>query len=126
VVVSLHKKYGTAVRIAPNHVSINEPDALTQVYSHKSGFTKGPFYDAFMQVRPVIFNAREVSVHQRKRKYLNPAFSNRGLADFEAYMDVEIQDWVDQLNRMSRSKMALDLCVWSMFWTQHMVSCCSH
>jgi hypothetical protein len=43
--------------------------------------------------------------------YLNPAFLNKGLAEFEQNMDVNIQDWVEKLNRISRSKMALDLCV---------------
>lgn len=113
VVIAMHKRYGDIIRIAPNHVSINKPEALAQVYGHKSGFTKGPFYDAFMQVQPVVFTARNVAAHQRKRKYLNPAFSNRGMTDFEPYMDVEIQDWICQLSNFCHSKQVLDFCVWS-------------
>ncbi|KAF9894686.1 hypothetical protein FE257_006576 [Aspergillus nanangensis] len=44
-VLDLHKKYGDFVRIAPNHVSIANPAAVQQIYGHKSGFTKGPFYE---------------------------------------------------------------------------------
>lgn len=113
VVASLHKKYGDIVRIAPNHVSINKPEALTQVYGHKSGFTKGPFYDAFMQVTPVVFTARDVKAHQRKRKYLNPAFASRGMINFEPYMDLELKNWMAELDKMCRSKQTVDFCVWS-------------
>lgn len=114
VVVAMHKKYGDIVRIAPNHVSINKPEALAQVYAHKSGFNKGPFYDAFMQMRPVVFTARDVTVHQRKRKYLNPVFSSRSMTDFEPYMDVEIRDWMAELSKMCDVKRIVDFCVWSM------------
>jgi benzoate 4-monooxygenase len=112
-VVAMHKKYGDFVRIAPNHISINKPEALAQIYGHKSGFIKGPFYDAFVQVQPVVFTARDVAVHQRKRKYLNSAFSSRGLADFEPYMDAEIRDLITKLDMMCGAKQTVDFCVWS-------------
>jgi benzoate 4-monooxygenase len=113
VVIAMHEKYGDIIRIAPNHISISRPTALAEIYGYKSGFTKGPFYDSFMQVRPVVFTARDTAVHQRKRKYLNPAFSNRGMADFEPYMDEEIRIWITQLNKMCDSKQVVDFCIWS-------------
>ncbi len=44
-VLEQHEKYGPVVRIAPNHISINKPEAVNQIYGHKTGFCKGPFYD---------------------------------------------------------------------------------
>lgn len=44
-VLDQHKKHGDFVRIAPNHISIADPDAVQEIYGHKSGFTKGPFYE---------------------------------------------------------------------------------
>lgn len=102
-----HEKHGKFVRVAPNHISISDPRALQEIYGHKSGFTKGPFYEdmcisvfsaviqltlwiPFHQVRPVIFNTRDTQVHQRKRKYLNPAFSAQNLSQFEKYMVEDI------------------------------------
>jgi benzoate 4-monooxygenase len=108
-----HRKYGDFVRIAPNHVSIHHPTALVEVYGHKTGFTKGPFYDAFFQVRPVIFTARDVSIHQKKRKYLNPAFSSRALLDFESIMDIDIlslKHHFDQL--VSTGPAEMDFSIW--------------
>ena len=89
-VLQLHRKYGDFVRIAPNHISIADPAALHEVYGHRGGFTKGPFYDAFHQVRPVIFTSRDTVAHQRKRKCLNPAFSSKNLRAFEPYMSADI------------------------------------
>lgn len=39
--IKLHHEYGTKLlRIAPNVVSIGDPEAVKMVYGHKSGFTK--------------------------------------------------------------------------------------
>ena len=35
-----HKKYGTMVRIQPNHVSIADADAIPVIYGHGNGFLK--------------------------------------------------------------------------------------
>lgn len=37
---SLHEKYGTAVRIGPNTVSVSDPRMIDQVYGHKTDFPK--------------------------------------------------------------------------------------
>jgi benzoate 4-monooxygenase len=98
--MELHHKLGDFVRIAPNHISIADPTALPQIYGHKAGLSKGPFYDAFHQIRPVIFMSRDLATHQRKRKCLNPAFSARNLKAFEPYMSSDIKafkSWVSQI-----------------------------
>lgn len=110
-----HAKYGDFVRVAPNHISINNPQAVAQIYGHKTGFLKSDFYDAFVQVKPVVFNARDVEFHQRKRKYMNSAFSSRALAEFEPYMDEELLKWKGQLLEMAKEDRAnkIDLAIWS-------------
>lgn len=35
-----HKKYGTLVRIQPNHVSVADPEAIDVIYGHSKGFVK--------------------------------------------------------------------------------------
>ena len=39
---------GTFVRIAPNNISIADPDALPVVYGHGTGTVKSSFYDSFV------------------------------------------------------------------------------
>ncbi|KAF8754632.1 cytochrome p450 [Rhizoctonia solani] len=46
-VKELHEKYGTFVRLGPNHISIADPDAFESVYGHGNGLLKSEFYDAF-------------------------------------------------------------------------------
>lgn len=35
-----HKKYGTLVRIQPNHVSVADDQAINSIYGHGNGFLK--------------------------------------------------------------------------------------
>lgn len=113
-VMEQHKRYGDFVRIAPNHVSINNPEAVAEIYGHKSGCVKSEFYDAFLQVTPVVFNVKDPVAHQRKRKYMNPAFSARALADFEPAMDEELLGWKKKLLEFAKSKEpTIDFTVWS-------------
>ncbi|OQE11322.1 hypothetical protein PENFLA_c072G04756 [Penicillium flavigenum] len=113
-VMSLHKHYGNFVRIAPNHISINVAQAAHEVYGHKTGFLKADFYDVFVQVKPGLFNTREVEVHQRKRKFLNPAFSARALREFEPHMDEEIRLWKSRMLDMTTGTSAkVDFSIWS-------------
>jgi hypothetical protein len=44
-VLQEHRRHGTIIRIAPNHISFSSRLALETIYGHKSGFTKGPFYE---------------------------------------------------------------------------------
>ena len=38
--VNLHDKYGSAVRVGPNVVSISDPDAIDKIYGSKTDFMK--------------------------------------------------------------------------------------
>jgi benzoate 4-monooxygenase len=95
-----HHKYGSDfVRITHNHISINNPAAAAEIYGQRSGLLKSEFYDAFHQVRPVVFNTRDAHEHQRKRKYMNPALSARALSKFEPYMDEDLCKWKQKFLR---------------------------
>jgi len=111
-----HKKHGSDfVRISYNHISINHPAAAAEIYGQRSGFPKSEFYNAFHQVRPVVFNTRNVQEHQRKRKYINPAFSARALSKFEPYMDEELCKWKRKILDMTEEPkpVVIDLVTWS-------------
>ena len=137
-VSDLHKKYGDCVRISPSHISIADPKAVQQIYGHKTGFLKGPFYEdklslslcvqniaptpflrqinidpglPFHQVEPVLFNTRDPKIHQRKKKIVSPAFSARGLQDFEPHMSRDIRklmDLIDERVQTSGGAIRLD------------------
>jgi hypothetical protein len=39
-ITAAHRKYGPIFRIAPDEVSISDPEAIKTVYAHGAGFTK--------------------------------------------------------------------------------------
>ncbi|KAF2501404.1 cytochrome P450 [Lophium mytilinum] len=104
-ILEQHEKHGVFVRIAPDHVSIADPQALNQIYGHKTGFLK----------EPVLFNTRDMSIHQRKRKYVSPAFSARNLQDFEEHMNPSITRLVQYMQKCVTESKSFDFCRWSNF-----------
>ncbi|CCO33928.1 hypothetical protein BN14_08015 [Rhizoctonia solani AG-1 IB] len=84
IVQQLHNKYGTFVRLGPNHISIADPDALEIVYGHGSGVLKSDFYRIFQNGPETdVFNTSDKVEHSRKRKRLANIFSPQNVVAFE-------------------------------------------
>ncbi|KAJ6633705.1 Benzoate 4-monooxygenase bphA [Pseudolycoriella hygida] len=101
-----HKKYGTLVRIQPNHVSIADDEAINSIYGHGNGFLKSYFicsdyYDAFVSIRRGLFNTRDRAEHTRKRKIVSHTFSMKSVVQFEQYMLNNLEIFLSQWNRLS-------------------------
>ncbi|KZV98087.1 cytochrome P450 [Exidia glandulosa HHB12029] len=98
-----HLKYGKFVRIAPNHVSINDADALPVVYGHGNGTLKPEFYDAFVAsgvgVRG-LFNTRNRAEHSRKRKIVSNVFAQKNVLSFEPHIIEALGKFIMQWDRM--------------------------
>ncbi|KAL5523029.1 hypothetical protein ACEPAF_1296 [Sanghuangporus sanghuang] len=100
VVHGLHKKYGSFVRLAPNQVSISDPDAIKVVYAHGNGSTKSDYYDAFVQVRANIFSTRSRVEHARKRKVISHVFSQQCILGFEPYIRQHVAELLEQWDKL--------------------------
>jgi len=100
VVHQMHEKYGTFVRIAPNHVSIADPDALGIVYAHGNGALKSKFYDAFVSIRRGVFNTRDRNEHARKRKIISHIFSQKSVVEFEPQIRLYVGQLIGQWDRL--------------------------
>ncbi|KAF2792227.1 cytochrome P450 [Melanomma pulvis-pyrius CBS 109.77] len=87
-----HKKYGTLVRIQPNHVSVADADAIPVIYGHGNGFLKSEYYDAFVSIRRGLFNTRDRNEHTRKRKTVSHTFSAKSVGQFEQYIHHNLQE----------------------------------
>lgn len=86
IIHQLHQKYGAFVRIAPNELSIADPDAIPIILGHGTGTTKSKFYDAFVANRRGLFSTRDRKEHTRKRKIISSTFSHRNIMEFEPYI----------------------------------------
>ncbi|KAF8499897.1 cytochrome P450 monooxygenase [Hysterangium stoloniferum] len=96
----VHKKYGKFLRIAPNHVSISEPDALQIVYGHGNGTMKSDFYDAFVSIRRGLFNTRSRPEHTRKRKIVAHIFSQKNVMAFETNAQAALKKLITQWDKL--------------------------
>ncbi|EJD40202.1 cytochrome P450 monooxygenase pc-bph [Auricularia subglabra TFB-10046 SS5] len=95
-----HLKCGKLVRIAPNHISVNDPDALPIVYGHGTGTLKSEFYDAFVSIQRGLFNTRSRTQHTRKRKIVSHVFSQKNVLGFEPNLHSALSRFVSQWDRM--------------------------
>ncbi|KAI0302392.1 cytochrome P450 monooxygenase pc-bph [Multifurca ochricompacta] len=100
IVHALHEKYGTFVRIAPNHLSISDPAALQIIYAHGNGSLKANFYDAFVSIARGLFNTRSRAEHSRKRKIIAHIFSQKSVLEFEPYVKTYVQSFMEQWDRL--------------------------
>ncbi|EJD03518.1 cytochrome P450 monooxygenase pc-bph [Fomitiporia mediterranea MF3/22] len=100
VVHDLHKKFGTFVRLSPNHVSISDPDALQTIYGHGKGLMKSDYYDAFKGLRPSIFSTRDRAFHAWKRKAISHIFSPKSVIDFEPYIHLHLTELFEQWDKL--------------------------
>jgi benzoate 4-monooxygenase len=100
VVHELHQKYGTFVRIAPNHLSVADPGALQIVYAHGNGSLKSNFYDAFVSITRGLFNTRDRTAHTRKRKIISHIFSQKNVLEFEPYVKDYVLSFLQQWDRL--------------------------
>ncbi|KAH7337155.1 cytochrome P450 monooxygenase pc-bph [Rhizoctonia solani] len=96
IVRKLHEKYGTFVRIGPNHISIADPEAHEAVYGHASGLIKADFYEVFNSGAPDVFNTTDKAIHTAKRKRVAHIFSMQSVLAFEPRVRKHIQELCDQ------------------------------
>lgn len=91
---------GPFVRLAPNHISIAEPDALALIYAHGNGALKSGFYDAFVSIRRGVFNTRDRNEHTRKRKIVSHIFSQKSVIEFEPHVRLYVATFIKQWDRL--------------------------
>ncbi|KAF2754090.1 cytochrome P450 [Pseudovirgaria hyperparasitica] len=99
-----HEKYGTLVRIQPDHVSVADADAIPQIYGHGNGFLKSEYYDAFVSIKRGLFNTRDRAEHTRKRKTVSHTFSQKSVGQFEQYIHHNLEELVAQWDRIAGPK----------------------
>lgn len=88
-VLALHKRYGPAVRIAPNEVSLVDAQALRLLYNHGTKASKTNWYASWQAdtAAPGIFPARDKKLHAFLRKRVTPANSmSATLNTYEEYI----------------------------------------
>ena len=91
---------GPFVRLAPNHLSIADPNALVPIYGHGNGALKSEFYDAFVSIHRGVFSTRDRVEHSRKRKIISHIFSQKSVGEFEPHIRLHVTNLVQQWDRL--------------------------
>ncbi|QRW23951.1 cytochrome P450 family protein [Rhizoctonia solani] len=94
----LHQKYGTFVRIGPNHISISDPDAMEAVYAHGSGLLKSDFYGGAPGHASNTFVELDKSKHLKLRKRIANIFSQQNVLTFQPRVKKHIAQLCAQLD----------------------------
>lgn len=104
-----HLLLGPIVRIAPNHVSIADTQALATVYGHSTGFTKSTWYEIFSNFAVSnIFNTRSRSEHARKRRMESHMFAPQSIRAIEPisheHVDELLRQWDGLVARVEEAE----------------------
>ena len=105
--VRLHKLYGNVVRIGPNDLSFDEPQAIDGIY--KRGWRKGYFYTGFDQKNPGLFSERNEAKHAKRKRMFGANFSMTSIREYEHINDSRYAILRTQLDRFSQTQEVFDL-----------------
>jgi cytochrome P450 len=90
---------GDAFRFQPNGLLFNSPIAYRSIYGAKTNIKKGKFYEIWPRKAPSTntFNTVDKTVHARKRRVLNTAFSEKSLRSAETFVFQHVDRWNELL-----------------------------
>jgi cytochrome P450 len=96
----LHDKYGTIVRIGPDHLSLTSCEATNAIYAHGGQYNKTPFYHSFQVYakHPSIFSDTDPKSHADRRRAVSAAYSMTSLVGLERYVEPLIDTLVGKLH----------------------------
>ncbi|KUI56224.1 hypothetical protein VP1G_03586 [Cytospora mali] len=88
---ALHRRYGPAVRIAPNEMSFSSAAAVKEIYcSGGSGYDKTEFYNLFtVYGRRTMFSTLNKEDHARRKRVLADRYANSNVMKAESMQGIE-------------------------------------
>ncbi|KAF2169488.1 hypothetical protein M409DRAFT_20702 [Zasmidium cellare ATCC 36951] len=114
-VVQLHKKYGPAVRIAPNELSLVDADALRLLYNHGTKAVKTDWYWVWQapNAGPALFSALDKNIHAYLRKRVSAAYSMSSMLKYEDYMQECLDLMLQKLKKHAKAGNEVDMAKWA-------------
>ncbi|PKY06181.1 cytochrome protein [Aspergillus campestris IBT 28561] len=113
--IQLHEKYGSVVRIAPDHYSIRDRSAVRTVYGKGSRFAKSAWYEGWKHPDPnrwTLFPDRDIRRHGETRKRFASLYSMSSLVHYEAFVDNCADIFAQRLQTHAQSGDPLNLGHW--------------
>lgn len=119
--IDLHRKHGPLVRIAPNHVSVADPEFIPVFYSIKEDYTKTGFYPIQSiswkkQPEMNLFSTRNPEEHRVAKRKVGAAYSLPNLLQSEAAIDSCIELFMTRLTEITTTGSSIDLGAWLQYF----------
>ncbi|KAI0838521.1 cytochrome P450 [Hypoxylon sp. FL0890] len=118
-VEKLHRRYGPAIRIAPDEVTFAQPEAWTDILrKDRPMFLKDPLWWAAQpDLHEALMTAIQPESHARIRKVLAPAFTTRALKSQEAILHQYVNLLVERLQDHASREAMINIAPWFNFTT---------
>jgi hypothetical protein len=104
------------VRIGPNEVSLDDPEAVKQIYGHATEFKKAPWYYASGGIHPEhgvdLFTDTDEKNHSKNRRKVANAYSMTALVEMEEFVDNCSRVFMERLGEFAQNKEMFDLGHW--------------
>jgi hypothetical protein len=109
--IQLHSKYGKVVRIAPNEVSVGDPEAVKIIYGAQSKFPKGKWYSSLQEKEDFnLLGQMDLHKNRQGRQQIGPVYSLKSIRETEEYMDDPLSVFVKQMR--DRIGQSIDIVQW--------------
>ncbi|KAF8164895.1 cytochrome P450 [Crassisporium funariophilum] len=95
-VESLHRQYGSVVRVGPNELHFSDPRAYADIYGSGSTFTKHSMYKLFGSSESV-FAETDFHAAQKRRFALGPLFSRRATLRLEKVLQKHVDKLISRI-----------------------------
>ncbi|KAL1969170.1 hypothetical protein VTN77DRAFT_424 [Rasamsonia byssochlamydoides] len=102
-VTALHERYGPVVRLGPNELAFNTPQAFRDIYGSRAFAKDRSHYSRPPNGVDHIVSAVDDGIHARQRRLLSHAFSDRALRDQEPLITGFVDTLIRKLREKSRS-----------------------
>jgi cytochrome P450 len=96
-----HERLGDVIRVGPNQLCFNDPEAVIDIYGHKAASKLGKdfFYDALAGTYHDIVVSTDRAEHSRKRKYMANSFALKNVTRMEPVIRDKIRLLLEQIDK---------------------------
>jgi cytochrome P450 len=118
----LHDRYGPIVRLSPNELAFNTPQAFVDIYGHRAGrpdLEKDPIHVGSVEPVPGVstISMADRANHARQRKALSHGFSKKALGEQEATVQGFVDKLIDKIHGFAEADESFDIVRWLNFVT---------
>ncbi|KAB8337257.1 hypothetical protein FH972_021559 [Carpinus fangiana] len=109
----LHEKYGPIVRIAPNDLSVSDPEAIGVIYNAKKPFAKSGFYDSFVSHinpnrRDLFTERNDKNAADLRRTYAH-LYTQSAVLNYEPRIDYIVELCSNVIAKVAESGETIDM-----------------